>query len=82
MNLRPLFASLVLALPALTAQADPAVVGSLQINNEAELAKCVAKEAKVEKVAGSMKFLEGPQWVGGATGFLIFSDIPANEVKK
>jgi gluconolactonase len=47
-----------------------------------EFAKCVAADAKVEKLAGDLKFTEGPTWIGGADGFLVFSDIPANELKK
>lgn len=43
----------------------------------------VAADAKVEKLAGGMKFIEGPVWVGeGAAGRLVFSDIPANELKE
>lgn len=44
-------------------------------------AKCIDLSAKVEKLAGGMKFTEGPVWVGGKEGKLIFSDIPANELK-
>ena len=29
-----------------------------------------------------MKFVEGPQWVPADGGYLVFSDIPANEMKK
>jgi len=43
---------------------------------------CVASEAKVEKLAGGFKFIEGPVWMGGPKGHLVFSDIPANELKK
>jgi gluconolactonase len=48
----------------------------------AAMAKLVASDAKVEKLAGGMKFIEGPVWVGaGKDGKLVFSDIPANELK-
>jgi gluconolactonase len=43
----------------------------------------VAAGTKVEKLAGGLRFTEGPVWVpsdGG--GFLVFSDIPADELKK
>jgi gluconolactonase len=50
--------------------------------DEAAFAKCVATDAAVEKLAGDLKFTEGPVWVGGKDGYLVFSDIPANELKK
>jgi gluconolactonase len=48
--------------------------------DEAEFAKVVGKDAKVEKLAGDMKFTEGPTWVKSLNA-VIFSDIPSNEVK-
>ncbi|MEK7677392.1 MAG: SMP-30/gluconolactonase/LRE family protein [Verrucomicrobiota bacterium] len=53
-----------------------------EIKNEAEFKKIVPSQAKVEKLAGEMKFLEGPVWVPSGGGYLIFSDIPADELKK
>jgi len=50
------------------------------IRNEAEFKKCVAADARVQKLAGDLMFTEGPTWHPG--GFLVFSDIPANELKK
>jgi gluconolactonase len=50
------------------------------IANANEFKKCVAAEARVQKLAGDMGFLEGPTW--HPDGFLIFSDIPNNELKK
>ena len=44
-----------------------------------KLAQLVSPDAKVEKLAGGMKFIEGPVWYNGA---LIFSDIPSNELKR
>src|SRR5690348_3361172 len=41
----------------------------------------VAPDAKVEKVADSFGFLEGPVWVKKG-GYLLFSDIPANVIYK
>jgi gluconolactonase len=58
------------------------LAGELEPANEAEFAKIVAKDAKVEKLGGGMKFLEGPAWVAKDGGYLLFSDIPANEIKK
>ena len=47
-----------------------------------EAAKALALDAKVEKLATGFKFIEGPVWVPKDDGYLIFSDIPANELKK
>jgi gluconolactonase len=63
----------------LFAAAAPAQVAPVDAT---DFAKCVAGDAKVEKLAGDLKFTEGPTWIGGADGFLVFSDIPANELKK
>jgi gluconolactonase len=42
--------------------------------------KVVEKGARVEKVAGGFQFTEGPVW--SPAGFLLFSDIPANQIVK
>jgi gluconolactonase len=43
----------------------------------------VPADAKVEKLAGGMKFVEGPVWMPEDDGgHLIFSDIPANKLMK
>ncbi len=41
----------------------------------------VPAEAKLEKLGTGMKFVEGPVWSDEEGGFLVFSDIPANELK-
>jgi gluconolactonase len=46
-----------------------------------ELDDIVPGDAKVEKLAGSFGFLEGPIWVQRG-GYLLFSDIPANVILK
>src|ERR1043165_9440284 len=46
-----------------------------------ELADLVP-EAEVKKLAGGMQFVEGPVWSNDEGGYPIFSDIPANELKK
>jgi len=41
----------------------------------------VPPDAKVELVKGGFGFTEGPVWMQeGATGFLLFTDIPGNVV--
>jgi gluconolactonase len=53
------------------------------IRNAAEFAKVVPTASKVEKLAGGMSFTEGPCWFDDAKGgHLIFSDIPANQLKR
>src|SRR5688500_13696822 len=45
----------------------------------------IAPDAKVEKLAGGMKFTEGPVWTPLSSddgGYLVFSDIPGNELKR
>jgi gluconolactonase len=42
----------------------------------------VSPDAKLEKLAGGMKFVEGPVWTDADGGYLIFSDIPSDELKK
>lgn len=53
---------------------------SFAIKDPSQFRKCVAPEAKVQKLASDMGFTEGPAW--HPDGFLIFSDIPNNELKK
>ena len=36
--------------------------------------------AKIEKLAGGFQFIEGPVWI--KEGHLLFSDIPANVIRK
>jgi gluconolactonase len=47
-----------------------------------EFARCVDPAAVVRKLAGDMKFTEGPVWVPRDGGYLVFSDIPADELKR
>ena len=42
----------------------------------------VPPDARVEKLAGDMKFTEGPVWTDDDGGYLVFSDIPASELKR
>jgi gluconolactonase len=53
-----------------------------EIGNAAEFNRIVSETAVIQKLAGGMKFLEGPVWVPSEGGFLIFSDIPADEMKR
>ncbi|MBM3846616.1 MAG: SMP-30/gluconolactonase/LRE family protein [Verrucomicrobia bacterium] len=42
----------------------------------------IEASASIKKLAGGFKFVEGPVWVPKDGGFLVFSDIPANELKQ
>lgn len=59
-----------------------ASAAELDIRNTTEFGKAVDPSAKVEKLAGDMQFTEGPVWVPADGGYLVFSDIPANELKR
>ena len=48
----------------------------------ADKMKLIPDDAKVEKLAGDMQFTEGPVWTNADGGYLVFSDIPTNELKK
>ena len=60
--------------------AQAAGIGKITRRDPA-LDKIVPVNAKVEKVRGDFKFIEGPVW-SRRGGYLLFSDIPANEVLK
>jgi gluconolactonase len=77
-GLRPL--ALVAAFAITTTK--PARATDFDSRNAAEFPKCVSSSATLEKLGTDMKFLEGPQWVPSEGGFLVFSDIPSNELKK
>ncbi len=51
-----------------------------EIKNEGEFKKIIPAGAKVQKLAGGFGFEEGPVWL--SKGYLVFSDIPANHLKK
>lgn len=48
----------------------------------AEFASIVPATSRVFLVAGGMTFTEGPVWRKERGGYLVFSDIPANELKQ
>lgn len=63
--------SAALTAPALASDVKPDVADAF--------AACVAADATVTRLASGMKFIEGPVWL--PSGRLVFSDIPANELK-
>jgi gluconolactonase len=69
------FAPLLLPLTA-----QPTRVGSIRRLDPA-VDKVVPPNSAIEKVAGNLEFAEGPVWVRNS-GYLLFSDIPANAIMK
>jgi gluconolactonase len=65
-------------LTALTLMAATTIATAQQDDRFREL---VPDPAKLEKLGTGMKFVEGPVWTDENGGFLIFSDIPASELK-
>lgn len=59
----------------------PPDTGSMVVIDPAELAKVVPEGSAIAKLAGGMRFTEGPVWVSDG-GYLLFSDIPSDEIKK
>lgn len=55
---------------------------SFDIRDENEFWRVLPRDARVEKLADGFRFTEGPVWMATDGGVLIFSDIPANELKK
>ncbi|MDQ3702629.1 MAG: SMP-30/gluconolactonase/LRE family protein [Chloroflexota bacterium] len=52
------------------------------VKDAAAFTAIVPADARIEKLAGGFKFTEGPVWTNGGGGFLVFSDIPGNELKR
>ena len=59
-------------------------VPGFEIINQVAFDRLFANDAAVRKLASGFKFAEGPVWMpgSGASGYLILSDVPANEMKR
>lgn len=78
--MKTIFASLIVVLPFV---GGSRAADEFKINDAAEFVKVVSSSAQVTKLAGDFRFVEGPVWIPSEDGgFLIFSDIPADELKK
>jgi gluconolactonase len=55
---------------------------TFDIRMEEEFTKILSSDAEVRKLADGMRFIEGPVWIHSKGGFLVFSDIPANLLKR
>jgi gluconolactonase len=85
MNMRPISVWLALSLsccslcpPIVRAQQT---LGSIE-RTTPEMNQLVGKDAKIEVLASGFTWTEGPVWVGGSQGHLLFSDIPRNSIFK
>jgi gluconolactonase len=66
---------------ALAATPSYPVVGKVERLDPA-LDALIDAEAPVEQVLDGFTWSEGPVWVGGADGFLLVSDVPANKIMR
>src|SRR5881397_1825002 len=66
----------------LVGTASLASAADFDVKNEPEVRKIFPQDAKVERLATGLQFTEGPTWVSADGGYLVVSDIPANQLKK
>jgi gluconolactonase len=69
-----------LSLVGVLAARPPAAFGQQLEAASPAFWKLIDKDARLEKVADGFQFTEGPVW--NPAGFLLFSDIPANQIVK
>ena len=67
------------AIAACAAEPAPPTIGSVQRLGP-DMDALVPPGARIEVIAEGFEWSEGPLWVGGEDGFLLFSDIPPNRV--
>ncbi len=81
---RALIAAVARALLGAGGAGCTASAGDFEVRDEAEWRKVVPAGARLEKLASGMGFVEGPVWIpdGAGGGFLVFSDIPGDELKR
>lgn len=51
-------------------------------HDDAAMRALIAPDAALARVATDLMFIEGPVWRAEEGGFLLFSDVPANEMKR
>ena len=69
--------ALVFCATALVASA-----ADFDVVDKAAFERLFPADAKVQRLATDLKFTEGPIWVQRDGGYLVFSDIPANQLKR
>ena len=50
--------------------------------NETAFRQLLPADAEITKLAGDMQFVEGPVWIDADGGYLVFSDVRADELKR
>jgi gluconolactonase len=80
-ELLPLVGSLLLSLTMMLPAHAQRTLGSIE-RLEPALDALVDPAAKIEILADGFTWTEGPVWVGGSDGYLLFSDIPRNSIFK
>src|SRR5215831_19257466 len=79
----PRFAALAIVLAASTAASAQSSSDKSVVRLDPALDALVSPDAKLELVRGDFGFTEGTTWVSqGRSGYLLFSDIPANVIYK
>lgn len=71
-----------LSILCLSAATTALAAADFEIRNEAEFKKIFPADAKVTRLADGFGFTEGPVWISRDGGYLVFSDIPNNQLKK
>jgi len=66
----------------LSAIACVASSADFDVVDKAVFEKLFPADAKVQRLATDLKFTEGPVWVNRDGGYLVFSDIPANQLRR
>lgn len=89
MYLRSLFATVALSLLLACSSTPPETEDASMDFGDGTIVKAtdaldmiVPADAKIEKLAGGMGFTEGPVWIKEEGGYLLFSDIPANNINR
>lgn len=75
-------AALGAALLVLFSYAVPLHAQYFVIEDQPEFDQLVADNSRLTQLETDLQFAEGPVWIPRGRGFLIFSDIPANELKQ
>lgn len=70
----------VLCMTTIATAETPKSIGSIE-HTDAAFEKLVAKDAKIEVLAGGFEWSEGPVWIAKGE-HLLFSDIPNNRINK
>ena len=68
--------------PAGSGGPDAFATEVFSVVDEAAFRRLFPPDASVSRLASDMQFVEGPVWVDADGGYLVFSDIPANELKR